>query len=873
MRHDPQLDYRAVYDEYWSRADRIGEFSGDPSRLGDLVVRTCGHGRVLDVGSGGGDLVGALLARGVDATGLDVSTVALNRASARWPGRFLEASVLSLPFPDAAFETIVSTDCLEHLAPADVPVALRELYRVSRRYVFLQVATTPDRDGHWHLTVESRAWWESRSFEAGFRKHPAYYLANPYAALERDGWQILVLLERVPDAARVHHDLAVLGPERLLHTDMLRETGRRSDAHCIRYLRAADVVRPGDVVLDVACGLGYGSHLLLHNSQAARVIGVDLSPFAVEYATAHYGQRDRIEFRTGDAQALGFLPDHSIDFVASFETIEHVPDPGALLRELRRVLKPAGRLMVSAPDCWLDETGHDPNPHHLHVFDWARLAEYCGRYFLLEKGYLQVAGGGLKCHHEPRSWVEVPAHVVPTQVAEWVLFLCMADPLAGEGVPYDETTWPIPVSHDFHVSAFGRDYRNPWIVKGLVAIGMRAGSREVLDDLQRRVVATNPPDSVDYGAALCGQVYQLLDATISDDSYREAMEAIQRYAAAATSEPHRLRWQVSLLFAGAELARRRGRLAEAQGLYEACATRDVVAYSPLLGNKILDARHWLALLAISRDAVDEARTHLRKAVDETERLVKSSWLNVRGDAATPLPFGLAELAQLLDKASRAAYMLWVLHDAPDRPALLAREAQGFFERQLLDRDQQLRELRTSVAGLVREVGAGQGRVQALAHDLTDKEAHAQGLAREVAARDAHAQALGREIAERDAAAQALAQQIAERESRMLELAAEVARIDAHAQSLAREVAERDAHAQALAREVAERDAYAQSLAREVVARSQDATELTARCEAWAQQLARTEAELARHAEALRDVLRPGRWRHLVAYAKSLGPPA
>ena len=751
------VDYGAIYNGYWDKPDRVGECSGNLSSLAETIAETCGKCTAIDVGCGEGFLVSEMLARGIDAVGMDVSGVVVKRANTHCPGRFFQGSVLSMPFPDGGFDMVVSTGCMEHLAPSDIPVALREIYRVSSRYVFLQIATTQDRDGHWLLTINDRAWWEARCFEAGFRKHALYYRANPYEALNRDDWQILILLEKVPADALREYDLSNLEEERLLHMDMLRETGRRSDAHCIRYHKAAEYIRSGDTVLDVASGLGYGSHILYSNSQAGSVLGVDLSEFGIAYASYHYRLTDAIEFRTGNAQFLSFIPDHSIDFITAFETIEHVPDPIAYLGELKRVLKPAGRVMVCAPNNWTDETGKDPNPHHLHVYTWERLVAECDEHFLLEKGFLQIAGGAMKCHHSPRSWIEVPVDIAPQQNAEWILLLCMSDPVACKTVPYMETAWNIPTTTEFHVSAFSRDYENPWLVKGMVAIGMRIRSGRLLDTMQHGVLASMAKDSVDYGAALCGQAYVLLQRPyVPADTHEWQLKEIRSYAAIPKPSPHQLRWQVSLLFAGGELLRKRGLLDQAQELFSMCAARDVLPYSPLLGNKVLDALHWLAVMALSRHDVVTARSCLLKCVSEAERLSTSSWLNVRGKKDAPLPFGLAEMAQLLDKASRAAYMLSVLDSSSVRGGVLHQESLGFFERQIAMKNHRIAELEKSIGSLSTELTERERICQSLAGEVARHDAHAQELAHEVRKQDAHAQELAHEVRKQDAHAQELA---------------------------------------------------------------------------------------------------------------------
>lgn len=711
--HEP-MDYGKTYDAYWQRSDRVGERSGDLNKVAEWLMATCGIGMTLDVGSGEGFLVGELLRKGIDAYGLDVSEVVVARSNEKWPGRFQKGSVLSLPYEDETFQTVVSTDCMEHLAPVDVLTALREMYRVSSRFVFLQLATTQDRDKHWHLTVEGRAWWESRCLEVGFRKHPSYYRVNSYEALNKDDWQIFVLLEKIPSAAVKRYPISALDEHRLLHMDMLRETGRRGDAHCIRYYMAAQYIRPGDTVLDVACGLGYGSHIVFQNSLAKSVLGVDSSDRGIEYAEVNYGLEDAVQFRVGDAQDLSFLPDNSVDFITGFETIEHVPDPKKYLAELQRVLRPSGRLIICAPNDWTDETGKDPNPHHLHVYTWKRLIEECRDLFLLEKGFSQVAGGAMKHADSPRKWTEVSLRTIPDSESEWAVLLCMKDPLDGKGIPYQESVWKILDSSDFHVAAFARDYDNPWLVKGMVAIGMRHLSVDGLRSIQERVLQVSDQHSADFGAALCGLVYGCLaEGRITNTEYEFLLSRIYGYTAISNPTAHQLRWQVSLLFAGAELALMSGRIKDAEKLYADCADKDVLPYSPLLGNKTLDALFWLAKIALGRHDLSRARRYLLKSVEEAKRLTTGPWINICGSIEYPLPFGIAELTQLIDKASRAAYMLAALDGYARRPAVFFSETKGYYERLLSMKDNDFSSLRKGAQELAREVA----RLDAHCHDL------------------------------------------------------------------------------------------------------------------------------------------------------------
>jgi len=153
--------------------------------------------------------------------------------------------------------------------------------------------------------------------------------------------------------------------------------------HYHRYLFAARFVK-GKRVLDIASGEGYGSHLMA--AQAAQVIGVDIDPDAVRHA-AHTYQRDNLEYQQGDCTAIP-LPDHSVDVVVSFETIEHHDQHDAMMKEIKRVLRPEGLLIISSPDKheYSDVPGYT-NPYHVKElyrdeFE-SLLARYFGRHHLL----------------------------------------------------------------------------------------------------------------------------------------------------------------------------------------------------------------------------------------------------------------------------------------------------------------------------------------------------------------------------------------------------------------------------------------------------------------------------------------------------------
>jgi SAM-dependent methyltransferase len=166
----------------------------------------------------------------------------------------------------------------------------------------------------------------------------------------------------------------------------LEFTGERFTPECVRemayehwhrYAWAAQMVA-GKVVLDAACGEGYGSFML--SRTALRVTGVDIDAAAVDHARNRY-PTDNLSFEQADCTRLP-LPDDAVDVVVSFETLEHLAEHDALLTEFRRVLRPSGFLLLSSPDkkTYSDETGYD-NPFHVRELYRDEFEGLLGRHF------------------------------------------------------------------------------------------------------------------------------------------------------------------------------------------------------------------------------------------------------------------------------------------------------------------------------------------------------------------------------------------------------------------------------------------------------------------------------------------------------------
>lgn len=106
-----------------------------------------------------------------------------------------------------------------------------------------------------------------------------------------------------------------------------------------------DALPPGTTLLDVGCGIG-GSSRILARDYGFSVTGVTISPQQVRRAQQLTPDGLDATFKVDDAMALSF-PDASFDVVWSIEAGPHMPDKAQFARELLRVLKPGGILVVA----------------------------------------------------------------------------------------------------------------------------------------------------------------------------------------------------------------------------------------------------------------------------------------------------------------------------------------------------------------------------------------------------------------------------------------------------------------------------------------------------------------------------------------------
>jgi ubiquinone biosynthesis O-methyltransferase len=175
--------------------------------------------------------------------------------------------------------------------------------------------------------------------------------------------------------------------------------------HMARYNFAARLTR-GKRVLDAGCGAGYGSAELAR--MAERVTGIDIAAEAIEYARAHY-EMPNLRFEQASCTQLPF-EDAAFDLVVAFEVIEHLEDWRGFLAEARRVLAPAGQLMVSTPNklYYTESRGvQGANPFHVHEFEFEEFTRELKEFFPYVSMYLENHVEGVTFQpREPGKTVE-----------------------------------------------------------------------------------------------------------------------------------------------------------------------------------------------------------------------------------------------------------------------------------------------------------------------------------------------------------------------------------------------------------------------------------------------------------------------------------
>jgi SAM-dependent methyltransferase len=132
-------------------------------------------------------------------------------------------------------------------------------------------------------------------------------------------------------------------------------------------------------VLDVGCGIGHWGMLLAGIlPDRTRFTGVDRETMWIERATARAAQNglgERFTYLEGAAERLPF-PDGTFDFTTCQTVLIHVPDPGTVIAEMRRVTKPGGLVAVAEPNNVTESLLLDSISNRLEIHEIVELVRF-----------------------------------------------------------------------------------------------------------------------------------------------------------------------------------------------------------------------------------------------------------------------------------------------------------------------------------------------------------------------------------------------------------------------------------------------------------------------------------------------------------------
>ena len=119
--------------------------------------------------------------------------------------------------------------------------------------------------------------------------------------------------------------------------------------HETRFKEVSKFIEPtGGKILDIGSADGVFTKVILDKSKAKEIIGIDVLEDSVSWANLHWKKNKEVKFQVGDAHKLDFKS-NTFDAVFALEVMEHVFEPDKVFKEIKRVLKKNGYIIILVP--------------------------------------------------------------------------------------------------------------------------------------------------------------------------------------------------------------------------------------------------------------------------------------------------------------------------------------------------------------------------------------------------------------------------------------------------------------------------------------------------------------------------------------------
>ncbi|MGA1868907.1 MAG: glycosyltransferase [bacterium] len=192
--------------------------------------------------------------------------------------------------------------------------------------------------------------------------------------------------------------------------------------HYQRYLSLTNLIK-NKVVVDAACGEGYGSSIL--SKYATYVYGVDINQETILHAREKYSDNKNTTFILASVTNIP-LQSNSVDIFVSFETIEHIDEQSQelFLSEIKRLLKKDGILIISTPDKSLYSDAHGySNEFHIKEFYKDEFNKFLLQFFNYTYFYYQDFQVASVLTSNQSTYLR-PVYATSTNTGKYIIALC-----------------------------------------------------------------------------------------------------------------------------------------------------------------------------------------------------------------------------------------------------------------------------------------------------------------------------------------------------------------------------------------------------------------------------------------------------------------